>query len=258
MLVVPIRHRDSLGGQGGEEIALLSGDFTLATQKLDVRGADVGDEPDIGLGDFGESCDLAPMVHSHFDHRTLMSIFARHQGEGDAIVVVEVAAGLEAGSRGFEYRRGHLLGGGLSAAAGQADDRALESAAMSRRQITDATGRVRNRDHGQLGDITQLRFAICIDEQASRSGVRGLREILVGVVIGSHDCGEELPRCDAARIDRQPGQFVERRPLQHGATTPGRDVCGGVTRAHAVPPERNAVRASSRSSKGSFTLPTIW
>src|SRR5579871_675491 len=63
-------HRDnrySIGRQARKEFRLSACDVLLGTQKLQMCMADVGNDADVRLGDFGEAIYLAKRPHPHLD-----------------------------------------------------------------------------------------------------------------------------------------------------------------------------------------------
>jgi hypothetical protein len=52
--------------------------------------ADIGDNPEIGIGNFTERFDFTRMVGSHFYDTEFGGFVHTEQGEGDADVVVEI------------------------------------------------------------------------------------------------------------------------------------------------------------------------
>ena len=114
------------------------------------------------------------------------------------------------------------------------------------------------RDYRNVGECGQVDIAAGLHEQSRSSRVFCLGEELVRVVVGADDGGKQTTGRDFACVDREAQKFCIGRARHDFAAAPLRDICGGVTDAHSPPRCRSARRASSRSSKGSFVVPTIW
>ena len=97
------------------------------------------------------------------------------------------------------------------------------------------------------------------DEEARGAGGDRVAEEGVRVVARPADRDEERAGRDRARVDRSAAERGGFRAAHELASGPRDDVGGGEGDRHACfPRRRSARRASSRSSNGSFSRPTIW
>ena len=80
--------------------------------------ADIGDNRSIRLCTAGQVGNLAKVVHTHFDDRSLHRLIQLQQGFGQADPIVKVALGLEGFKLSRQHLRNHFLGGSFADAAG--------------------------------------------------------------------------------------------------------------------------------------------
>ena len=201
---------------------------------------------------------FVPVVHAHFDDGEDVFIAAAQQGQGDAEVVVQVAAGREGGADGFEDAGAELLRRGLAVAARDADQRARIGLTVAAAEVGEGTRGVRDLDdEGAAGDEGVLAPA-ALDHHARDPACEDFEDEAMGVVIRSNDRDEELFRSDLAAVD--PGSASD--PVggagDQCSAGPFADPIGAQGRDHVSLRAARARRASMRSSKGSFSRPMIW
>ena len=66
--IVPIQHSHPVGRKALYQLSFGLSDFLLATQKLKVGNADVGDDVQLGLGNGAQIIYLAQTPHPHLQH----------------------------------------------------------------------------------------------------------------------------------------------------------------------------------------------
>ena len=92
--LVAAEHRASVRPQPLEDLELCLADALARTEKLDVRGADVGDDRDIRLRRRSHAGDLPEVVHAHLGHHDLGVPRHAEKRQRQADLVIQVALGL--------------------------------------------------------------------------------------------------------------------------------------------------------------------
>ena len=103
-------HHQAVWAQAGADLTLGLPDRLAAAQPADVGRADVGDHRHIGLGTAAEPIDLPQTAHAHFHHHGPVLGGGLQQGEGNADVVVVVAAGGQHRAQGGPAPPGSVRG----------------------------------------------------------------------------------------------------------------------------------------------------
>ena len=117
-LVVMIQHGRSRRSQVLNQLVLGSRNRLEGVKELQVHGSDVGEDPHLRLRDLCEQGNLARRGHRQFQHRRLVVRFKRQQGQGQAVIVVQVPGRFVHPQAFTQDGRDHLLGGGLPRAPG--------------------------------------------------------------------------------------------------------------------------------------------
>ena len=140
-----------------------------------MRGADVGDEADVGAGDIGKEADFVGVVHAHFEHGALGVGVEAEKGEGKADVVIEIAfvAGC-AGEGGDGF-----LGGGFAGAAGDGDEGVGDFAAGAGGELLEGGEGIGDADEAHAG---HLRPVAIVDEGGGGATLGGCFKEVVAVV----------------------------------------------------------------------------
>jgi len=216
--LVSVEDAVAVFGQAAQDLQLGLQDALARAEMLDVHGADVRDDGDVGPRDRGEIGHLAEVVHAHLQHRDLGVARDGHDGHGQADVVVVVGQRLGDAEALLEHAGRHLLGRRLADAAGDADDPDAEQLAVARGDVAVGLHSVRHADagHGVLGLLGH--------ERRGRAALQRLAHEAVPVVLLSHDGDEEVARLDFARIrlDAVHEHVFKFRP--HEAAAPGGDL----------------------------------
>ena len=173
--------------------------------------------------------DLARMVHAHLDHTHAVRIAEPQQRERHADVVVEVAPrGKGSLCAQVRHQNGgdHFLGRGLAVAAGDGNQRALETTTPAARQRTQRTAGIGHpqRGHanalgehfGQHGGRTGVDGSV--NESMAIEAVAAQRDVQVTGAYGARiggDAGEALGAVAEHRDIGQP--LVDGAQIKHGA-----------------------------------------
>ena len=198
-----MRKATPFGGQRGDQLVLGARDAGLTLGEVfDVRGADVGDDTPVGRGDAGECCDLAQVVHAHFDDGEFVLGLKSQQLQRQAKGVVEIALRLEhiefCGERGGDG----FLGGGLAGRAGNGNNAFAPLAAHVRGEGLKRDERIfrdekRNGEHG----VGQRRDLGARNDRGDGSALEGCRYVIVAVEPLSAHGEEEIARGHGARVN---------------------------------------------------------
>jgi hypothetical protein len=205
---------------------------------------------------------LAGVVHAHLDHRGAMRRLKTQQHQRQADVVVEVARGRQHGEFGVvavgpglgaQDRGGHLLHRGLAVAAGDADQRDVETGAPRGTEGTQRQARIGDHQQRQAGRATFGPRRVDHRRRGTAFG-RNLEErVAVEVLALQRD--EQLAAGERPRIGRH--------PLDAGIAVEG-GAAAGQRRFHQAhhdeAPARaaSAAAAQSTSENGRRRPPISW
>ena len=255
--IVRVRNRGGGVAQRMEELTLGVRDALDGAASLEVHGGDVGHQPDVRIGPLREPRDLAEVVHPAFDGGVSVLLRQAQQREWNSNLVVEVAFGLQRGTRGREHLRDQLLRAGLSGGPGNADE--LEPGQLASPPGGEIAQRTSGVGHGQERGARRLRLHL-FDRVGGHQRARSA---------ALHRLGDEVAAVEGRPAQRHEEPALYRRsrirentlegPSGHGdprSRGPG-DLLGREARAQREISSR-ARRASSRSSNGRFSVPTIW
>ncbi len=255
------RRRESRA-QGVEQLALGVRHALDRAGPFEVHRAHGGDQPHVRVGPGGEPGDLAQVVHARLDDRVAVLGREAQQGERHAHLVVQIAFRLERRARRLEHRRDQLLGGGLAGRAGDAHHahRVQALAPGVREPAQGAAGVRRGEERGPEALRGQL-FAHARrgrggDQDARRPGLGGGGGEAAAVVPLSHQRHEKRAADRAARIGERSLEHPIRGAREELRAGGPRGLPGGEPGAHRS--ASSARRASTRSSKLSLSVPTIW
>ncbi len=258
--VVGVGHRDARGAQRVEQLALGMRHSVERAAAFQVHRPDVGDQRHVGIGPRGEPRDLPEMVHAALDGGVAVLLAEAQQRERHAHLVVQVPFRLERGALCREHLGDQLLGRRLASRPGDAREaQAGQPAAPGRREPSQRAPGVGGGEERRAGRHPDLLRSIGRNERAGRAALQRLRDEVGGVepLAPQRDeeaLGQRLPRIGedalegSARGDhsgaRRPRRLLQREARAH--------------RRRSREMACSARRASARSSKGRFSLPTIW
>jgi hypothetical protein len=254
--VVPVEDRRAVWPQTLEDLGLGVRDRVHRGKELQVDGGDARDRGHVGLGEHGESADLPRCRHAHLQNGRGVRGREAQEGEGQAVLVVEIAFGLEhRPPRGEKVRR-HVLRGRLADRPRHRHDRERGFAAHVTGEIGEAFRGVGHPHPGEAGG----RLRVPVDESHAGSALRGLGEEVVPVEPRALDRDEEGARREGAGVDRDAGEGdLARHPSREDPAGAGEDVREGQGlpqrhRRHLFPPaparRARTSRATWRSSNG--------
>ena len=224
-----------------------------------MRGADVGDDADGGPRDRGERRDLAAVVHADLDHDARRSRARRSSVSGTPYSLFRLPCGLEAGRRPPRIAAHISLVVVLPLlpviATSGPRNRARWPAASAPSAVvvsaTSITGSSRRSSAGSARPRRTTRPPAPADAAFARKPWASW--------LRARDRDEELARSERAGVDRDAGELaspgcpVAARRRIHAAASPARS-CALIGRLAS----RARGAASSRSSKGRRSRPTIW
>ena len=255
--VVVVEDGDALVGQARDQVALLVRDLFPASQELNMRGTDIGDDANVGSRNCGESCNFAPMVHAQFDHRLEVFLLSGEQGQRQAEFVVQVSVILQTGAGNREDAVNQFFGGCFSVAPGDCDDGSGEAVPVAFGQGTERLSRIGHRQGTGAGGRRILRKPGLLDDQSGCPPRQGITDEFVRIVALAPYGQEELSRGNASGIDPDSEERAFFGARDPAAPCPIQCVLRAESNRHAGLRRARALRASSRSSKGSFSRPTI-
>ena len=229
--VIAREHGHPAGRQCAEHGAVLTGGGLGAIHELLVFTLGIEHQRHRWLCHGGQTGDLARMVHAHLDHTHAVGITQAQQRERDTDVVVEVAArGKGSLCAQVRHQNGgdHFLGRGLAVAAGDGNQRALETTTPAARQRTQRTAGI---GHPQRGHANAL--GEHFGQHGGRAGIDGGIDEGVAIEAITAQCDVQVPRAHAARIGGNAGETL-------GAAAEHRDVgqplVDGAQIKHGAPP----------------------
>ena len=227
--VIAREHGHPAGRQCAEHAAVLTGGGLGAIHELLVFTLGIEHQRHRWLCHGGQTGDLARMVHAHLDHTHAVGITQAQQRERDTDVVVEVAArgkGSLCTQVGHQNGGDHFLGRGLAVAAGDGNQRALETTAPAARQRPQRTAGIGHpqRGHanalgerfGQHGSCTGVDGGV--NESMAIEAIAVQRDVQVTGAHGARIGGNAGEALGAAAEHRDVGQpLVDGAQIKHGA-----------------------------------------
>ncbi len=255
LVVVAVQHGDSVGAHAVEDFRLGVGDGLDRIEKLQVDRFDVGDERHMGADLPGQRPQLARVVHAQFEHAEPAVGGQAGQRQRHAPMIVQTAFG----GVGRPLRRQHMaqrfLRAGLADRAGDADH--ARAAVGLRRLPQRRHGVQRVALHQQERRVGAHPVGNARDQGRDRARRQRGGDEGVPVEIRPLNGDEQVAVGDFAAVDGQAGGAP-------GAVDPppgGGGGAGGGPQdgfdAHD-PISATALRASSASSKGRTSVPTVW
>ena len=255
--IVGVRHCRGPVAQGMEQLALGVRHALEGTAAFQMHRPDVRDQAHVGVHPLCKPRDLAEVVHPALDGGVAVLLAEPQQREGHADFVVQVALRLERRPGGGENFRHQLLGARLSRRARDADHfQGGEPAPPCRGEVAEGAPGVGSRQHrGRPCLRSRLLQRIRRNQDPGSAALHRLRHEVAAVEVLSAQRDEERPRHRLSRI----GERALERTSRDGDARAG---CpGGLFRRESRSAHReissSARRASMRSSKGRFSLPTI-
>ena len=119
--LVAVEHADSIFRHTPENFEFRLQNALAGTKMLNVHGADVGDNSDIGLCDGGQAGHLSEVVHAQFQNSRFGIVRHVKNGHGQADVIVVISLSTSGVVGVLEHAGSHFLGRRLADAAGDAD-----------------------------------------------------------------------------------------------------------------------------------------
>ena len=120
--VVAIDDEQALGIQAADDAGVFAPHAHQVAEKLQMLGAAVGDDGDVGRGHVAEDADLAVMVRAHFEHEIILDRVGGEDRQRDADVVVEALGRDRAAELAAQGGVDQVFGAGFAVAAGDGDD----------------------------------------------------------------------------------------------------------------------------------------
>ena len=96
--VVPVEDGDSATvcvRKGANQLGFCLGDALDGAEAAEMDGADIGDDADFRPRQPAQRCNLADVIHCHFQHGVFVGRVHLQQGERQALFAVEVALVVE-------------------------------------------------------------------------------------------------------------------------------------------------------------------
>ncbi len=119
------RHdRLPIGSDPAQDLRLGLGDRLERPEQFEVDGPDIGDNPDLRLGDLAELGDLTHAAHRHLEHQHLRLRWRAEDRQGQTDLGVVVLRARVSAER--QQAPGDVLHRGLSGRAGDPDDTRVE------------------------------------------------------------------------------------------------------------------------------------
>ncbi len=235
------------------------GDRIAAAHILDVSGADVRNDPEIGPRDLAQRGNLAGMVHAHLEHRGSVVFLQRQHAQRHPDVVVEVPVSTTNVVGAAENGDGEILGAGLAIRTGDADDGDFPLATIPGGEALEGGEAVRHADDG--GILRRLTFPT-LDHHDGGTGGDGLAGEVVRVETFAAQGKENRTLRDGAGVG---GNRVRKHVGPSGGDlatgNPGQGACvDGSHRLRGGSSGRSARarRASRRSSKSMVRSANCW
>ena len=118
---VAVEDERSARTQAVDDGHFLQTDALAAAESLNMRGADVGHDGDVGRGGLGQRRDLARLAHPDFQHAGACVLGDAQHRQRQADPAVHIPNRRIGGTIGGQHERRHILGGRFSDAAGDTD-----------------------------------------------------------------------------------------------------------------------------------------
>ena len=243
--IIGVEHEGPVGTETVDDLGLGPRNALEAAETLQMCPAGVVQHRHVGLHQAGQVVDLACVTGAHLDHGEALVAQAA-QGQGDADIVVQVAARRQHRPAAHQDRRDHLLERGLAVAAGNRDHPRSTAQTPLPSQVSQSTQRVVDLDRGQPGGGRAR-------DQGS-GGAAFLRDvqIVVAVKVGAAQRHEQLVALQGAGVSTH---TVESAVVAAQLAVDHLRQLGQVQHAHADP-SRSAIRTWSISLNGR-RLPAI-
>ena len=217
---VAVQYCDAAAGrQAFQNFHFRPADTLARAQKLNVRGADHGDDRDIGLPAGSHGCDLSKARHTHLKDRSLGIFVHSQRGKWHADGVIQVAFGLERLIPLGQYGGDHLLGGRLADRARDRDHRAVKLRPVPARKI-------QKRLPG-IGDVQRrdgIGFLFAMGQDSGRAALDRLADKVMAVKPFALDGDKQAARTGLARVAHN---ARDDRVGRAGAARPGRSLGQG-------------------------------
>ncbi len=159
MRVVGGQDGDAVFRHAGENLRLRVGDGFHVLEIFDVRGLDGRDDDDLGAHEGSEFCQLARMVHAHFQHGEPRVFGQVRERQRHAPMVVEAFLARMRLARRFERGGEHFLRARLAGGARDADDFRLRARARFDPQILERLHRIIDGEERATTDLSRQRFS---------------------------------------------------------------------------------------------------
>ena len=221
--LVPAKNERPVLAQADRDLGFCLCDVLARTEKLDVRSADVGDDPVVRLGDPRELFDLAEVAHPHLEDGDLrLGAEAEHRHR-KADVGIEIALGFADPEFLREDGGDHLLGRGLADAAGHGD-RADAAAlfVLGGKTGESAAGILRLQEGKVLAELLR-RSGAAGGDHAARARENGGSGEIRSVIFFARDRDKDISLGDGAGIGADPREFdlfivsvIHGRDADHG------------------------------------------
>ena len=218
-LVVAVQHGKAARLQILEDLALgLQDALPGAAQVFDMGVAHVGDNGHGGPYHLAQIADLAEVVHAGLNDGGLMLRREVQQRHRRADGVVEVGLGLQRGKPLAQHGGDHLLGGGLSGAAGDLHHGNIKLRPIPRRQRLQRFQRV---GHLNVELVFQQGGGLFRCQAACRAALQRRVQIVVAVEPFAHQRDEQRPVGDTAAVGGDLGHhraaLLQQRAAHGGA-----------------------------------------
>jgi len=242
--VIRVQHRDSIGGQFFNQLSLGERhSLDAGREVLRMRPADVSDHSNRWPGNLCKGPDLARMIHSHFKNSDFAIIRQPQNRERYPQMIVEIPNGL-ACAKLHRYQTGNrIFCGCLPRAARHPNCRTRPTIAHGAAELFKRDSRVRNYQ------LRPCAFEPMVDDGNRCPTRKHVAQVVVPIIRGSAKGEETIPGIDGAGINAPArddfGSRHRRRSDRIGYPL-HRERHASFLRN---PKDRNASRATSRSSK---------
>ena len=254
--VVAVEHRGAVGAHAREDFGLGIGDLLDRGEGGQMDRLDGRDQRDVGSDQLGQRRQLAGMVHARLEDAEGGVRRQPGQAQRHADMVVQAArAGVGRAARS-EREMEHFLAARLAHAAGHRGNSG--PAPVARLAAEGFESHVGVGDAQAGGGVGEL-FGPALDHDRDGASLTGTGGKRVTVEFRSLERDEEVAGGQCAAVDGN----ARCAPLAAGKAAGGACRVGGGPERGAgherdPPRRRTALRATSASSNGIISLPTIW